>query len=333
LRFQFWRASARRAYRGLASNGDALDQTEMRYFPSQFYKSRGYHEYSVEFRALMTLDPVPMRVILVLAGLLLSAMPAHAQSMSQATTQEQDMDDVRARAAFRLGSQYYDQGQFAEAAAEFERAYGLSGRAQLLYNAYIAYRDARDDANAIRTLRGYLSGVPDAPNHANLEARLAAMERGLEEQREREERVLAEAEQARRDAEDAERRAEQAAQPRVREVEGEVWPWAVLGVGGAMVVAGAITGGVALAQRGQLDSECQMQLCPADFDLAGRRSTIESLAITTDVLLFGGGVLAATGLVLGLVLGPRTEALSEPAPVAMGCSATGCFATVRGEFQ
>ncbi len=277
----------------------------------------------------MTLGPVLMR-LLVLVGLLLSAMPVHAQSMSQATTQEQDMDDVRARAAFRLGSQYYDQGLFIEAATEFERAYGLSGRAQLLYNAYIAYRDAQDDVNAIRTLRGYLSGVPDAPNRANLEARLAVMERGQREQREREARVLAEAELARQMAEEAERRA---AQPRVREVDGEVWPWVVFGAGGAMLVAGAITGGVALAQRGQLDSECPMQLCPAGFDLTDRQGSIESLAITTDVLLIGGGVMAATGLVLGLVLGPRSEAISEPAPIAMGCSATGCFATVRGEFQ
>lgn len=274
-----------------------------------------------------------MRLISFLMALLW-VMPVHAQSMSQGTTQEQDMDDVRARAAFRLGSQYYDQGQFAEAAVEFERAYGLSGRAQLLYNAYIAYRDARDDENAIRTLRGYLSGVSDAPNRANLEARLAAMERGLEEQRERETRVLEEAEHAHRAAEEAERRAAtQAVEPRVREVQGEVWPWAMVGVGGAMVVAGAITGGVAVVQRGQLDTECPMQLCPAGYDLAGRQSQIESLAIATDVLLIGGGVVAATGLVLGLVLGPRTEVISEPAPVAMGCSGTGCFAVVRGEFQ
>src|SRR5690606_29361700 len=93
------------------------------------------------------------------------------ESMSQATTTEGDMNDDRARGAFRLGRQYYAQGRFAEAAAEFERAYGLSGRGELLFNAYLAYRDARDDESAARTLRGYLAEVPDAPDRPHLEAR------------------------------------------------------------------------------------------------------------------------------------------------------------------
>ncbi|MDQ3034059.1 MAG: hypothetical protein M3Y87_16710, partial [Myxococcota bacterium] len=130
--------------------------------------------------------------------------PAPEESMSQATTSEQDMDDERARGAFRLGRQHYEQGRFAQAATEFERAFGLSGRAQLLYNAYLAYRDARDDANAIRTLRGYLTGVQDISDREHLEARLAAMERGLEEQRQRDAAAQAQTDEARRAAEDAE---------------------------------------------------------------------------------------------------------------------------------
>lgn len=269
-----------------------------------------------------------------------AAAPAHAQqpaasdeSMEQATTREQDMDDERARGAFRLGRQHYEQGRFAEAAGEFERAFGLSGRAQLLFNAYLAYRDARDDENAIRTLRGYLTGVTDVPDREHLEARLAALERGVQEQRERDAAAQAETDEARRQAEEAERRAEAAGRPRTREIPGETWPWIVMGVGGAMVVGGAITGGLALSERSSLDSQCSLQLCPAGFDLAGRQSTIQSLAITTDVLLIGGGVVAVTGLVLGILLGPRTQRIEEEAPpVTAGCTATGCFGMVRGEF-
>lgn len=253
------------------------------------------------------------------------------ESMSQATTTEGDMDDERARGAFRLGRQYYEQGRFAEAAAEFERAYGLSGRGQLLFNAYLAYRDARDDENAVRTLRGYLAEVPDAPDRAHLEARLAALERGIEERRDSEARQQAETEEARRQAEEARRQAEEAARPRYREIPGETWPWIVMGAGAAMVVGGAITGAVALGERSSLDEECPLQLCPAGSDVEGRQSTIEALAITTDVLLVGGGVVAVTGLVLGIVLGPRTEAIEAP-PVAAACTGEGCFVAVRGDF-
>lgn len=267
------------------------------------------------------------------------AAPASAQqpadadeSMAQATTREQDMDDERARGAFRLGRQHYEQGRFAEAAAEFERAFGLSGRAQLLFNAYLAYRDARDDENAIRTLRGYLSGVSEVPDREHLEARLEALERGVAEQRERDAAARAETDEARRQAEEARRQAEEAGRPRTREIPGEVWPWIMMGAGGAMVLAGAITGGVAMSERGSLDAQCALQLCPAGFDLAGRRSTIESLAITTDVLLIGGGVVAVTGLFLGILLGPRTESIEQEVPVTAACDSTGCVAAVRGVF-
>jgi tetratricopeptide (TPR) repeat protein len=253
------------------------------------------------------------------------------ESMSQATTTEGDMNDERARGAFRLGRQYYEQGRFAEAAAEFERAYGLSGRGQLLFNAYLAYRDARDDENALRTLRGYLAEVPDAPERAHLEARLAALERGIVERREAEARQQAETEEARRQAEEARRQAEEAGRPRYREVPGETWPWIVMGGGAAMLVGGAVTGAVALSERSSLDDQCPLQLCPAGTDVEGRQSTIEALAITTDVLLIGGGVVAVTGLVLGIVLGPRTEAIEAP-PVTAACTGEGCFVAVRGDF-
>lgn len=279
---------------------------------------------------------------ILIAGIALgAAAQAHAQqaggggeeSMSQATTREADMNDERARGAFRLGRQYYEQGRFAEAAAEFERAFGLSGRAQLLFNAYLAYRDAQDEEAAIRTLRGYLSQVSEVPDRAHLEARLEALERGVRERQEREAQAQAETAEARRQAEEARRQAEEAGRPRYREIPGETWPWAVMGVGGAMLVGGAITGGVAMGERGSLDAQCPAQLCPADYDLAGRQSTIQSLAITTDVLLIGGGVIAVTGLVLGIVLGPRTEAIEAQAPpVAAACTSDGCMASVRGDF-
>ncbi|HET8936751.1 MAG TPA: hypothetical protein VFN67_25080 [Polyangiales bacterium] len=52
---------------------------------------------------------------------------------------------------------HYQLGRFQDAAREFEVAYGLSGRAALLYNVYISYREALDTPKAAGALRGYLT--------------------------------------------------------------------------------------------------------------------------------------------------------------------------------
>src|SRR5687768_16190217 len=122
-------------------------------------------------RFLLTYLFVPCCIGVALAGPLHaqgSAEVAPTETMDQATTTDSDMTDLQARGHFRLGREFYGQGRFAEAAKEFEIAYGLSGRGSLLYNVYLAYRDAQDVPNAARALRGYLAAVPDAPDHAHL---------------------------------------------------------------------------------------------------------------------------------------------------------------------
>jgi tetratricopeptide (TPR) repeat protein len=276
--------------------------------------------------------------IVGVVAVLASAGPVAAQagageqeSMDQATTRESDMADAQARGAFRLGRQYYEQGRFAEAAAEFERAYGLSGRAELLYNAYLAYRDAQDEEGSARTLRGYLAQVEQVEDRPHLEARLQAIEAGIAERRATSDAQQAATAEAQRQAEEARRRADEAGRPRYRTVPGQPWPWVITGVGGAMVIVGVITGAVAMSERSAFDTQCTLQLCPADFDLATRRSNLESLAITTDVLLIDGGVVVATGVILGLLFGlDRSEPIAPE--VSASCTGDGCIGLVRGEF-
>ncbi len=68
-----------------------------------------------------------------------------------------------------------------------------------------------------------------------------------------------------------------------------------LAVGGAAVVAGAVTGGLAMAKRGSIDG-CEGNRCPP----SARASVGEynDLRTISSVCFIGGGVLAATGLVL-----------------------------------
>ena len=115
-------------------------------------------------------------------------------------TSDHELDDARAREHFTIATRYYDEGRFIEAAQQFEEAYELSGRPELQYNAYIAYREAHQSRRAAAMLRGYLAAVPNAPDRVNLQARLEELERVIEQDEARTQRLT-----------DAERRAEEEA--------------------------------------------------------------------------------------------------------------------------
>ncbi len=76
-----------------------------------------------------------------------------------------------------------------------------------------------------------------------------------------------------------------------------------LGVGGAGIVAGAITGGIAMANKGSIEG-CEGTRCPpsARADV----SSYNDLRTVSSVCFIGGGVLAATGLVL-VITAPKAS--------------------------
>lgn len=286
---------------------------------------------------------------------------AATEGMSDSIATEDEMTDARARARFRVGRELYSAGQFAAAAVEFEAAYGLSGRPELLYNIYLAHRDAQNEAAALDALRNYLALVPEAPDREHLTARLAALEEEVRLMHADEAAADAERAAAAAALEEARRAAEEAGRPQYRHISGEAWTWAILGVGGAAAIAGGVLGGLALSERGALDASCPNRLCPSGFGLAGRESTISSFALASDVLVIGGSVIAATGLILGVTIGlDRDElirrtveagsegdtdssvgagesapppAVTAPTASATGfCTETGCMAVVGGTF-
>ncbi len=234
-------------------------------------------------------------------------------------TEERSLAEEQARLHFRAGLGLYDAGRFRQAAEEFEEAYRLSQRPELLFNAYVAYRDASDVEGAVRSLEAFLREVEDVRDRVNLEARLSSMREALAEQQT----------QAALLEENERRVAEQDASAGGA----EVWPWLVAAAGGAMLVAGGISGGIALSDADALVAACPNGECPLSVDLAGARSSAQSLAITSDVLLFGGGAVALTGVILGIVTAASGGSPSAEAPlVSAGCTPTGCVATVGGRF-
>ena len=294
--------------------------------------------------------------LLGLAAMLASAAaPVLAQppsgsteSMAQATTNDTDMTDAQARAHFRLGRQAYEEGRFSDAAQEFEIAYGLSGRGQLLYNVYLAYRDAQDLPNAARALRGYLAAVPDAEDHEHLQARLTSLEASVTADQEAQAARDAETAEQRRQLEDAERRALEA---EMRAQQGPTvsrpwWPWVIFGSGLALVAVG-VGVGVAAGQDGDaLRRSCVTQsattgleqpivagtMCSPSVSLDSRRSSIMTEAAVSDALWIGGSVIAITGLVLAFVLPDDVTTADGTPAVSAGCGPTGCSGSVTVSF-
>ncbi len=284
------------------------------------------------------------------ASLAQTAAPAPStETMAQSTTTDADMTDVQARSHFRLGRELYDQGRFADAAKEFEIAHGLSGRGSLLFNVYLAYRDAQDTENAARALRGYLAAVPDAENRENLVARLAALDanaKQAEEDAARQEGEAAEAERARLESEERARAAEQrAAQTDALRPSRPVWPWIVVGAGVAATGAGIVLGVLATGDADDLRGQCVADpatdgavsplvmgdACASSIDLESRRSSIQTQATIADALWIGGAVVTAAGLVLAFAL-PDVYPELEDAPVSASCSLTECRASARFTF-
>lgn len=271
---------------------------------------------------------------------------------SRATAQATDRE-AEARAHFRLSQSHYELGHFAEAAAELERAYALSPRPDLLYNLYVARRDAGQLAAAASALRDYLAQAEQIENAALLRHRLAALEAQLAAGE-----ASASADSSgtdgettsepRADAGPAAERAEDASagpsapetapgdetapsDERVRPSESARSPspvgYAVLGVGAAALVAGLVTGGLALDRYGALEATCGADHgCPPGTE--GARDEGLALATGTDALLIGGGVIATVGVVLLFTVLDETPA----PPVSASCDGDGCRAAASFSF-
>jgi hypothetical protein len=88
-------------------------------------------------------------------------------------------------------------------------------------------------------------------------------------------------------------------------------PILVVSAGAAMVVAGGITGMIALNKTGDIEDRCPNDQCPRNFDLDGQRSSARTFVRITDLLFLVGGVAVVTGLAWGLFFN-GSEAKASP---------------------
>ena len=101
-----------------------------------------------------------------------------------------------------------------------------------------------------------------------------------------------------------------------------------MGVGGAMMLGSIATGLMASSAQSELEDMCPTRMS-CGGDLEDTKSKGETMALVTDILLFGGVAVAAGGAAW-LLLGSDSSESSPSASVM--CTDTACAASVRSRF-
>jgi hypothetical protein len=105
---------------------------------------------------------------------------------------------------------------------------------------------------------------------------------------------------------------------------------ALMGIGGALLVAGGVTGIVALSKTKSIEKECPNNLCPADSSYKSDVDSARTMGTVTDVLLITGAVAAASGAIwFALTPSHREEGGTT---VSGACLPGSCGVTLRGSF-
>ena len=220
--------------------------------------------------------------------------------------------DEDARLHFELGRRAYARADYETAAAEFERSFALSERAELHYNLFLVYHELGRDEEAVRALRAYLPHEDDPETRAHLEARLTRLEAAMADQ------TL----ELGGDVVVAPEEVAEIAQGGGGEL--GVAGAALLGLGGATLLVTAITGGMAMGERSALEMRCAPTCSEGDV------ATGRALALTSDVTLGAGLGLAVVGTVLLIV---HAGAPSDDAPpLTTWVSPSGGGAALTGRF-
>jgi tetratricopeptide (TPR) repeat protein len=243
-------------------------------------------------------------ILLVLMVILTmpAAGAAQADTDGEAAAQAAPADDAardeQARMHFRVGSEYYAEGDFESALREFERAYEQSGRPGLLYNLYLSHQQLANLDEAISFLERYLAEVPEVEERATLEQRLVH----LRARRERRQETGADPGEELA-PEPAQTAAPASPAPPPRDAT-PIGPIVAFSVAGAGLVAAAILTGLTVAENDRL-----MALpCAASRSCsAAEAGSLDGLALGADVSWGVALAGAVTGVVL-LLLAPGTDA-------------------------
>lgn len=266
----------------------------------------------------------------VLLFVLTLSVPALADEPDYQALANVDGATEEAQIHFQLATRYYTTGRFSSAADEFRISYELSGRIELLYNAFLAHREAMELDEAVEAGEAFIAGTTDEGHRQNAEARLARV-------RELQAQLSAvppddgpvEPESPRTDLVATE---PVETEPYNEDETASAAPWIVAGAGGAIALASIVPGVLALGDNADLDELCASGPCTGEADAIQVRG--QRRATLSDVMLFGGLAIAAGGVIWGLVTRRSSDTQGDDNSVRAGaaCSATGCTTHLSGAF-
>jgi tetratricopeptide (TPR) repeat protein len=119
---------------------------------------------------LRSLAPVPALAVLL-------AITTGGQARAQNPSPEE-----LARRHHERGTTFYNLGQFEDAISEFRKGYEQKGDPLFLLNIGEAYRQLGAHEKALFFYRRYLSTMPDAPNRAEIDDKVAVLQRLVDAQ-------------------------------------------------------------------------------------------------------------------------------------------------------
>jgi len=99
----------------------------------------------------------------------------------QARAQNPSPEEL-ARRHHERGTTFYNLGQFEDAISEFRKGYEQKGDPVFLLNIGEAYRQLGAHEKALFFYRRYLSAVPSAPNRAEIDGKVAALQKLVDAQ-------------------------------------------------------------------------------------------------------------------------------------------------------
>ena len=235
--------------------------------------------------------------------------------LAGATARAEPDDQARSRALYDQGSRAYQDGDYPRAVELFTAAYELSRAPAILFNIAQAHRLGGDCEQALVYYRRSLAEEPDAANRAEVEERIAEMERcAADRPRPEPEARSTPADAAPAPAAPPRVEARAPAPPRSRR---SILPLATVGVGATAALVGGI---IYLQARAKFDEV--EPTCPCE---PGAFSGWET-ATDVSYLLMGVGTAAAAA---GLVWWWRA---SDDEPARMGLRPTGRGVEWVGSF-
>ena len=108
---------------------------------------------------------------------------ARAQDATAGVKKSDDPAAVEARHHYEEGTKAFNLGEFPRAIAEFKAAYNAKADPSLLYNIAQSFRLQGDAGQAIFFYRSFLRNMPATPNRKEVEGRIRALEKQLDEQK------------------------------------------------------------------------------------------------------------------------------------------------------